>query len=331
MNKKLKLATAVVALLMVTAIVVTFEACKKEADKMTQQVQKVSGMNDVDRKINDFGERMKQAAISKSDETMPVNEAMNNLTNYQNFKMCDARAFSTNMAELIVETTIPCDNGSVMLSDINMVYESSRERLLEKFHSTSDAGNSIYCIISTVENESKSDSVTVVTRGFMPGSGEAAPQATFGPTDYWYDFDRLGKCDIYAGQCIGWDATTEMSLKMQMIISVYGYDGGRVYLYDFHNEYFFPDEIEDPNSASGYALHIRPESDPAWCLSPDELNHYRLNIIDIIHGWSQEQSLYNRYLTGISVEQSDWSDDTIGWILIGTFAQHTVTNPGFDD
>lgn len=330
MKKHFKFATVAVALLMVTAIVVTFEACRKDASKTVPQVQTSSEMNDVDRKISEFGERMKQAAVSKSDETMPVGEALSNLTNYQNFKMCDAKSCHADMVEFTVETSIPTINGSVTLRDINTVYETSRRKLLTEFYSMDGNHKYIYCIISKAEQESKSDSLTVVTRALMSDPNQHGYCMIFDSTGYWYDCCGLGKCDIYEGQCIGRDAMTELNNKIHGIIPSYAANGGRLYFYDFFDPGLTPYDIEDPNSASGYFVHVRPWDDSPWCLSPDDLNHYLYNMIGVLNGLSQEQIQYDRYLVEFYFDLWSYKGRNMAYMPNIKFAKISVTPTGPD-
>lgn len=89
----------------------------------------------------------------------------------------------------------------------------------------------------------------------------------FGPTDYWEPGGFTGKCGDYAGQCIGRDATTELTSKINSVLSTPGYYTSIV------NEYAEPFMFESNDNPYGNFM-MWTSTIPNYCISPEELNYY---------------------------------------------------------
>ena len=62
---------------------------------------------------------------------MPLAEALNTLSNYQNFTMCNASHYSTDMVTDTFKVTLNVNNGQVLLSELNRVYETTKPEMDE--------------------------------------------------------------------------------------------------------------------------------------------------------------------------------------------------------
>ena len=95
MKKSFFIITAVV---IATATAITVASCKKdkteESNPSSGNIAKNYELSDMDKAMIAFGEKMKAASNERSGETMPLAEALNTLSNYQNFTMCDASHYS---------------------------------------------------------------------------------------------------------------------------------------------------------------------------------------------------------------------------------------------
>ena len=125
----MKLVATVATLLVAAAGVITFEACNKKNEVANNIPElNVAELSDMDKEMILFGEKMK--AAQKGGETMQLEEAIRNLSNYENFKMCDASRYSTDMERLTIESIIPVTEGNVYLSDINSLYENTKNKII---------------------------------------------------------------------------------------------------------------------------------------------------------------------------------------------------------
>ena len=164
MVKKSKIVAIAATLLVAAAGVITFEACNKK-NEVVNNIPELNTreLSDMDKEMILFGEKMK--AATKGGETMPLEEAIRNLSNYENFKMCDASNYSANMERFTIESEIPVIEGNVYLSDINALYESNRKQIKDKLASIEGDNKTVYSIFSRIEENSKDgDGATIVTR-----------------------------------------------------------------------------------------------------------------------------------------------------------------------
>lgn len=291
-NKLFTLAT----ILMVVATTIVVASCKKDKDneKVTGTVTKVGLSNttiqqlelsDMDESMLAFGEALKNADNQKEAVTLPLEEAMNTLTNYQNFSLCNA---CFNPGEMIVDTfkvKLAVTNGEVSLSDLYGVYQTTRAEILARFNSLTGDLKSIFFIITKTAYNSPGavwDNLTGVVDvnviSYMANTALVPdPVVIFDATDYWKDFDSLGKCDIYANQCLGRDCVTELNSKLHLWWELpHCPEGYRTY-YSFTIDSLVHKSMDyhcssSPNGA--YAWPFRGSLDPEACVSPSEMNWY---------------------------------------------------------
>ena len=209
MLNKSKIVAAVAALLIAAAGVITFEACNKKNEVVNNIPElNVAELSDMDKEMILFGEKMKSA--TKGGETMQLEEAIRNLSNYENFKMCDASNYSADMERFTIESEIPVIDGNVYLSDINALYESNKKQIKDKLASIESDNKTVYCIYSRIEENSKDgDGARVVTDAWFYGDLGTIIPNDFNNTDSWYDFEGLGRCDT--NLFVGYDATIIMN------------------------------------------------------------------------------------------------------------------------
>ncbi len=325
MNKKMKFVATVATLLVAAAGVITFEACNKKNEVVNNIPElNVVELSDMDKEMILFGEKMK--AATKGGETMPLEEAIRNLSNYENFKMCDASNYSANMERFTIESEIPVIEGNVYLSDINSLYESNRKQIKDKLASIEGDNKTIYSIYSRIEENSKNgDDATIVTRVNIYGPLPIGFGIDITDGDYWCPIHDYGQCGPYYGQNIGMDATDRLQqiANTQILLQNCG-AGYRMFFYNDDIEYIYASDWVDTNSPNGHygLIHSTYE---ASCLSPDDMRYYRDNIIDKLTEWRSQQASSERVLTFV------WYIEGEETILYAEFAKIGCTLVGFDD
>ena len=325
MRKHTKLVATMATLLIAAAGVITFEACNKK-NEVVNNIPELNTpeLSDMDKEMILFGKKMKSA--TKGGETMPLEEAIRNLSNYENFKMCDASNYSANMERFTIEAEIPVMEGNVYLSDINALYESNRKQIKDKLASIEGDNKTVYSIFSRIEESSKDgDDATIVTRVNIYGPQPIGFGIDIDSTDYWHPFNDEGKCGPYWGQNIGMDATDRLQqiANTQILLQDCG-AGYRMFFYNDDIEYIYASDWADTNSPNGHYGLIHNDYE-ASCLTPDDMRYYRDNIIAKITEWKSQQGLAERVLTLV------WYMDGYETILYAEFAKVGCTLVGFDD
>ena len=293
MVRKTRIVAAMAALLIAAAGVITFEACNKKNDVVKDIPELRSAeLSDMDKEMILFGEKLKSA--KKGEETMELTEAVRNLSNYQNFKMSNAGIFSVNMERYTLESEIPVKDGKVYLSDLNTLYQNNRNNIVEKLRSLEGEDKNIYCIYSRINKGGKDDGeVRIVTDAYMFGSVD-------NPSPYYFDEDLCWVVDPYdCTDCTGGLAIDVLNNRARLIMGSPECPAGfRPVLYDQIEKYTWASNYPDTNSPNGvYALIHGDYEDE--CLSASDMRYYLDVIIDILSGWSSEQSQYGRVLTFI--------------------------------
>lgn len=283
--------------LLVAATTITIVSCKKdktEEGSPTENIAKNYELSDMDKAMIAFGEKMKAASNEKSEETMPLAEALNTLSNYQNFTMCDASNYSMEMLTDTIHASLNITEGEVSLCELNRFYETTKLALMSKFNYTGLNQRPLFCI-ETVANdgtrydpESLSDDLNVdviVRTSDTNSSMELVPYND--TTLSWYDFEGLGLCDIGdTVMYLGWDCVRVISARMhpESMTEYCGY-GFLTYYTNIQtitiHAYEYPD-IYSPNGR--YAIPWRSFWDDEQCVSPDEIAYYINSINDILEG-----------------------------------------------
>lgn len=285
---KKKTILSVAALIIAAIVSVTIMSCKKDNEKNndTESLVKSHELSDMDKKMIAFGEKLKTASQERSKETMPVAEALNTMTNYQNFSMCDASHFSSEMLIDTFKTTLNVVDGEVLLSDLSLFYETTRQEILSKFNALNGSQKAIYLIQTVVAETPRAvlDDYTgnmdlrVIVRMMDSFNSSFYQTITFDSTDYWQDFGCGGKCGDYAGQCVGRDCVTQLNSKMREMMGNLGCgDGYSVYFTDIY--YVTIRATQLPNGQTYWPW--RSFWDNPQCISPDEMNVYLRNIQEV--------------------------------------------------
>ena len=323
----MKLVASLATLLLVAAAgVIIFEACNKKHE-MVKNIPELNAteLSDMDKEMLLFGEKMKSA--QKGGETMPLEEAVRNLTNYQNFRLCDASKHSSDMERFTIETEIPVNDGNVYLSDIYSIYESNKKQIREKLASLEGEDKAIYCVFNRIVNDNKDDNdVRIITVAYMYRYIPINIQIDINDTDHWYSGLYLGKCGPYVGQNVGKDAVTRLDEIIKSMVTTQTCTAGyRLVLYDYDGYWFFSEDWDDTNSPNGHygLIHYDYEN---YCLSPDDMRYYRNNILDKYVECVEEQSNSDRILVLI-----EYLEFPVSTILHIEFAQSECTFVGFDD
>lgn len=325
MRKNFKFIATVATLLIAAAGVITFEACNKK-NEVVKNIPELNTpeLSDMDKDMILFGEKMKSA--TKGGETMPLDEAIRNFSNYENFKMCDASKYSTDMLRFTIESKIPVTDGNVYMSDINALYESNRKEIKDQLVSLEGENAIVYCIYSRIDSISKDgDDARIVTdviiyRGQPIGFG-----IDIDNTDYWYPNDNLGKCGPYVGQNIGDDAVSRLEEIALSQILIPGCGAGyRLYLVDPDLCEIFSNNWIDVNSPNGHYGLIDYTYESS-CLSPDDMRYYRDNIISKLSEWSGIQATSNRLLIDVS-----YVEFSVNTALLTKYARVECTWVGWD-
>lgn len=286
--KKRSIILAAIAIIAVTTIAIV--SCKK--DKVNENNTADNSMmsnelSEMDYAMIAFGEKLRSA--SKDNATMPLEEGLNTLTNYQNFTLCNASFLSNEMIVDTVKSKLNVTNGEVSLHDLCTLYETTRTEILSKLNELSGDQKNIYLIRSVVSggldredmgNLSSQLEINVIAYMYDGSSLRYVNPFNFDSTDYWYDFDSLGKCDIYAGQCVGRDCITELNSKLHIRMSwPHCPVGFRTYFSDLENDYRRSRDYPDTSSPNGHhAWPLRSGIDPADCVTPSEMTWYLLRI-----------------------------------------------------
>ena len=288
MKKRVKLGAIVATLLIVAAAVITFEACNKK-NEMVKNIPElnVAGLSDMDMEMIMFGEKMRSAR--KGGESMPIDEAIGILTDYQNFKMSDVRNYSDDMECLTIEETIPVNNGDVYLSDLYVLYESNRNQIKERLSSLEGDEKTVYCIYSKIDDNSKDDDeAQIVTKAYMYGRS-IPPITCFDESLYWWTYIE---CDT----CLGGNAFDVLESRLNLSLDHYGCPPGyRLIPYDLHGELVFSHEYIDPNSPNGQYGLINYEYDDN-ILGADEMYYYYMSALNKLNEWKVAQNQYDRVL-----------------------------------
>lgn len=174
MNNKLKLATAVVALLMVTAIVVTFEACKKEADKAIPQTQTSikstipNDMENIDKYLADFLSKMNEC---KGEETISVEDAMWHMQALANFEFGYANADMSDIRTDTIISRIETNNGSVRLSTLSDFYSKLRKDIISYYKSQELENKNFKFITCEIDKDNSGDGYLEIKTAMVLMSG----------------------------------------------------------------------------------------------------------------------------------------------------------------
>ncbi|MBO7468637.1 MAG: hypothetical protein J6T81_00760 [Bacteroidales bacterium] len=324
MVKKSKIVAVVATLLIAAAGVITFEACNKKNDVVKNIPElNVAELTDMDKEMILFGEKMKSA--TKGGETMPLEEAIRNLSNYENFKMCDASNYSADMERLTIESVIPVNNGNVFLSDLNSLYENNKREIIKQLNNIDNIGKDIYCIISKIDENNKDDQEKkIITKVLLSRGTPIHIPTCFDSTDIWHPCCGAGKCYPYnSNQFIGRSAITQLISVAKSVFGHYDCGAGyRTYYVDPIEDYIMSTEWIDTNSPNGHygLIHMDYESN---CLSPIDMQYYLSNIMTKLIEW---RDTYDKQFVDMEI----WEIYLPEVLLLGSYADIECTYIGQD-
>jgi hypothetical protein len=335
MKKHFKLVAAVAALIVVTTAVVTFEACNKKnevvSNNSTNDVVSILPNASTDEYLLDLRNRMKNA--TKDGEAMTITDAEWALTALENFGFCDGSKRSKEMIVDTFYTRIRVSDSKISLYNLNLAYENNKSQIMNKFNSIIGDDKNIYWIMCDIDNSLKEDSATVKTIVSIRNGDDMGNPMRFESTDYWYDFNGKGKCDSYVWQYEGRDAVTEMNTKVLANIPQYECVNGRVYFTNIIN--FETSSLEYQNQCldSPYedcCLYLNT-TNCNRCLTPSELNWYLdsiLGYIDSIESYCNKYIIEFELIPGSILGDKDVPDL---WIMYLYFGDINCTHQPMDD
>lgn len=291
MKKHMKLVATVATLLIAASGIITFEACNKK-NEIAKNIPELNAqeLTDFDKEMILFGEKMKSA--KKDGETMPLAEAIRNLTNYENFKMADATNYSADMELYTFESMIPVNDGNVYLSDLYALYQSNKTNIVNKYRSIEGEDKAIYCVSSRIEScNREGNGARIITCAYMYRSNPHYGPTNFNNTDYWSPTE--GKCGPYNGQCQNSNAVIEINTKLNNILDSLHYHnnpgwdcqaGYRKVPHVTDGDLLAALEVIDPNSPNGHygLICLEYESN---CLDPDDMRYYLNSCLNIVNNF----------------------------------------------
>ncbi|MCQ2309066.1 MAG: hypothetical protein MJZ78_03700 [Bacteroidales bacterium] len=177
MKNYLKLATVAVALVMVTAIVVTFEACRK--DKISSNIEGkinegiVYQQNIADRETYIIDFKKKYLSGSKSDEVMTAENANAFLFDLLNFDFCN---LNVDYSHVTYETTsydVSVKDGMIGIGDFAALYSQVSSHVREYYHSLNVINPNYLYMKPEIDYEDGAPTATVtvtaaLSSGFYP-------------------------------------------------------------------------------------------------------------------------------------------------------------------
>ena len=279
--RKNKITLAVIAALAI--VLVSFQSCKKDngnnADNDNNQTE--IALSNIDEYLISLKKRMETS--TRDLEYMSIDDAEWNLTALQNFELCDASRFSSEMIVDTFYTDLRVKNDSISLFELNHAFKDNVNKIRAKYAEIFSEYKNIYLINTKIDRDYRNDIARVKTISYMYDRTVPGISYRFDSTDYWYDFDGRGKCGDYIGECIGRDAITEITSKLQNFLPRYANKDYRIYYTNIETAYYYGvehKECED-SPTPPYCLHWG-ESGSYRCLSPYELNWFLDKSLEII-------------------------------------------------
>lgn len=320
MKNHLKFVATIATLLIAAAGVITFEACNKKNEVVNNIPElNVVELSDMDKEMILFGEKIKSA--QKGGETMQLEEAVRSLTNYQNFRLCDASKFSSDVERYTIETEIPLIEGNVYLSDIYSIYLSNKTQIRDKLATLDGDDKSVYCINSRVDTNNKDgETARIVTHAILQRDGVI-------PEPYYFDDELCWEVNHqYCFGCTGGNAISVLDQRLRAI-KILGFGcppGYRVYFVNEVDKDIWAEDYIDLNSPNGHYGLIHGEYD-SYCLSADDMRYYLDSALNKINEWSNELDVEGKVVELI------WYVPISPSYLLACFADASCTYVGLDD
>lgn len=296
-NLKYIMATLMVALIVAVVCV----ACNKDKETAkpidSAPTIEQDGMNAY---LKDFKERMQSG--EKANETLNLEDAIWHLEAVLNYSYANAENQITDIKCDTFIYTIQTSGEEMNLSQINDAFNDLSEDIEIAFNKSNLPNKNILSIRTEFEDIAKTNAISV--KSIVTTSGISTIGLWFGETDYWCEGYEYGKCGTYSGDCIGSDATIELSKKLNMRLPTYdhisisrgGYftDIERFVIGEADSDFPEDDFLIDEESPCHYKIYYNsnsftdPYSNMTGCIPPRDMNYYLSKGPEIIAHYQPE-------------------------------------------
>lgn len=221
----------------------------------------------------------------KSSEIMSIDSAEWYIEATLNYTYSNSVPYESYVIDSVKYVINDNGNSSAIISDIADAYNHILTGLSTKFYSMTEE-NKAFDFINVESRVMTDGNVELIGHyqiGTNPGnslnkSSMTAVQKTFGPTDYWKPYGGGGKCGPYEGQCIGRDATTELTRVCGNIHNLTYQDSEQSRMvWSGLKEFYMVNSTFD----GAYNLWVGDDTEagfPMDCIDPDRMNYYLLVI-----------------------------------------------------
>jgi hypothetical protein len=220
--------------------------------------------------------------VLKFGEIMSVDSAIWYLECTSNYTYGDATARMEDVSKDSSFITIPVGNGYVNFEDIEIAYNRMIDSIRNHYYSLNVSEKQLLLVRVDKISDNSSGVDLRITSTIVYGG---IILYGFGPTDFWWAWDGVGKCNGYTGGQ-GKDAATEIQRRIMLRKGVqpgnwYYTDPICVDLYAD----FYPIPGVPPSNSCSHYMWWEKESLPDFhfCLNPDELNFYLLGTEYVIY------------------------------------------------
>lgn len=268
--------------------------CQKEDVGSTTSILNVS---EESVKLKGFVDRFNSKLNTdfKSEEILSVDSAHWYIETALNYNYCQSmkcESYVTDSVKYVVE----CGDNIVM-SDVVATYNYILESIASRYHSLSEENKILdFVAIESHDVDGKVVFAADYVIGLTPQDNGVQThykssnvlQTEFGPTDYWKPVLLAGKCGPYEDQCVGRDATTELTRV-----------GKECHVYKPNPPQSCRaiwTDISDEHSGRGsgqYSLWIGTDNE---CISPEWMNFYLKQSIPMILRGGVPSGFYCNYL-----------------------------------
>lgn len=242
---------------------IIFASCSKD---QVNNEPKTDSINKTTRQLMNF----RQDLFSKNGGSMATDSAEWYLEGLLNFEQANNTHEFAQLQFLYDTLAWPESNGEITIENLQQLYANVNQ-IAQSMALQNGSPDYTFDIIDlqVIETGLKSGE-TAVKVTLAGGLTTTTPAYIgFGPTDYWTSGGLQGKCDIYSGQGVGKDATTELEWRFKGPYTQPGYFVSIVtaFAYGFDNP--------DPNNPYGeYMMWVENSNHSNNCLDPEELNYY---------------------------------------------------------
>lgn len=186
MNNRFKLATAVVASLMVAAIVVTFEACKKDSKPQNQPttltgsvITHPAHICDMNAYLDGFISSMQSC---KSNDALSISEAEWHLTNIANYEYANVVSDYSDIRFDTLYSKVMVENNHITLNNLNVAHEAISQQICNLFKSLNLDDKNIKYVNTSISSNGDITTSTIIT---------------YNNSSKWFYFPNDDFCDLY--------------------------------------------------------------------------------------------------------------------------------------